>query len=108
MSIFDEAAADILEGLTDAVLVTYQPKVGAPFDVFLRPLSPFVEVDAEQNKVMARDYHFSGPLSALSDARTGDTLVHGTEIWKVVRPKAQAPFMNLQVIRVVEPSDGSS
>lgn len=108
MSIFDDAATDILEGLTDAIRVTYQPKNGVPFEVTVRWLAPFVEIDAEGRSVMAKDVHAVGPMSALSDVRQGDTLLKGVEVWEVIRPKDNGAFMNLQVARVASaPSNGS-
>lgn len=110
MSIFDDAATDVLEGFGDAITVTVHPQDGSPaYDVRVRWLLALMEnrEDGRANAVY-REVHASGLASALSDARQGDTLSKGSETWKVIFPKPQGSFVNLQVTRVVEPSNGSS
>ena len=108
MSVFDDAAQDILEGCGDAITVVFQPAGGPPRDVCVRWLDPFVEIDVEGRSLMDKDVHAIGALSALSDAKQGDTLVHNGSIWEVIRPKDGAGFMNLQVARVgPAPENGS-
>lgn len=108
MSVFDDSAEDVLEGFGDAVTVVFQPTVGPPRDVRVRWLDPFVEIDVEGRSIMDKDTHAIGLLSALSDAKQGDTLVHAGFVWEVIRPKDGAGFMNLQVARVgPAPSNGN-
>ena len=108
MSVFDDAADDILEGFGDAITVAFQPAGGPARNVRVRWLDPFVEIDAEGRNIMGKDHHAIGVLSALSDANQGDTLVHAGSIWEVIRPKDGAGFMNLQVARVgPAPSNGN-
>lgn len=110
MSVFDDMAADVLEGFGDAITVTMHPKDGSPdYDVRVRWLMAFIENAGDgRAKAVFREVHASGLASALSDARQGDTLSKGSETWKVILPKPQGSFVNLQVALVVDqPADGS-
>lgn len=108
MSVFDDAAEDILEGFGDAITVPFQSAQGPARDVRIRWLDPYVEIDAEGRSVMDRDHHAIGLASALSDANQGDTLIHDGAIWTVIRPKASGAFVSLQVARVgPAPENGS-
>ncbi len=102
MSVFDDAAADVIEGFDDAITVTIHPQDGSPsYDVRVRWLTAFIENAGEgRAKAVYREVHASGLATALSDARQGDTLSKGPELWKVVLPKPQGSFVNLQVVRV--------
>lgn len=106
MSVFDDAAADVIEGFDDAITVTLHPQDGSPsYDVRVRWLTDFIENAGEgRAKAVFREVHASGLATALSDARQGDTLTKGSETWKVVLPKPQGSYVNLQVARVVDQS----
>lgn len=106
MSVFDDAAAHVIEGFGDAITVTIHPQDGsASYDVRVRWLTAFIENAGEgRAKAVFREVHASGLASALSDARQGDTLSKGSETWKVILPKPQGAFVNLQVARVVDQS----
>lgn len=109
MSVFDDGAEDILEGFGDAITVVFRPAGGPPRDVRVRWLLSFIVNEGDgRAKATFREVHAGGLLRGLSDAKQGDTLLKGTEIWKVVLPKPHGAFMYLQVARVVDqPSDGS-
>lgn len=101
MSVFDAMADVVIEGFGDAITVTIHPKGGGPsYDVRVRWLAAYLELPADGRKVVTREVHASGTASALSDARSEDTLSKGTETWKIVVPKPQGSFVNLQVVRV--------